>query len=103
VNQPSLAFFACICLFLFGWKGKLAACFISGYEIVEGIRWMSAGSGLFDGISERLNIVMTSDSIQLWELLDLQYLLALVIFIAAFIYLLTDILRTKEMPSGSYT
>ena len=101
-NLPSLSVIAAFCMLFARWKGYLAACIISGYQIIEGINWLSAGSGFLGGFSQRLEVISESDSTNVWELLDVQYLLALIIFITALTYLVRSVVVTKRAPTVSY-
>ncbi len=101
-NLPSLSLMATICLFVAQWKGYLAASIISGYQIIAGINFISDNSGFFSGFSQRLQIISESDAINVWELLDVQYLLALVIFVTALIYLVKYSVVVKQKPIKSY-
>lgn len=97
-NLPSLSLIAAICLIAIRWKGYLASIIISGYQIIEGINWISNNSGFLSGFSQRLEVILESDLINLlnfWELLDIQYVLALVIFVTAFACLIKDIINAK--------
>lgn len=82
------------------WIGYLAACIISGYQIIDGINWLSNASGFLGGFSERLELISESDSTNIWELLDVQYLLALIIFTVALTYLAGNIVAFKRTPSN---
>ena len=89
-------------MFVARWKGSLIACIISGYQIVNGINWLSNASGFLGGLQQRLQVIQDSDSTNIWELLDVQYLLALVIFITSLIYLANNVFDTKQKPTISY-
>ena len=102
-NLASLSLVAASCMLLARWKGYLAACIISGYQIIEGINWLSSVSGFLGGFSQRLEVISESNSsYPFWDLLDVQYLLALIIFITAIIYLVGSIIGTKRTPAVSY-
>jgi len=66
---------------------------ISVYEVVQGYFWVVAGDGFPTSVFDRIEILRTLDSIAWWELLDLQYAFALVIFVATFIYLVAEIVH----------
>ena len=102
-NLASLSLIAASCMLFARWKGYLAACLISGYQIIEGINWLSNASGFLGGFSQRLEVFSESDSVNpIWELLDVQYLLALVIFVTALAFLAGSIIGTKRTPTVSY-
>ena len=101
-NLPSLSLLAVITMFFARWKGYLAACIISGYQITDGINWLSRGSGFLGGLSQRLDVISESNSTNIWELLDVQYFLAIVIFITALAYLIKEFARPKKVPSTSF-
>jgi hypothetical protein len=101
-NLASLSLLAASSLLFANWKGYLAACFISGYQIVDGINFISNNFGFFSGFSQRLQIITENDSLNVWESLDIQYLLALIIFITALTYLVRSIIVTKRTPTVSY-
>ena len=98
-NLPSLSLIAIISMFFARWKGYLAACIISGYQIIDGINWLSRGSGFLGGLSQRLEVISESDSTNIWELLDVQYFLAVIVFITALVYLLNEFFRSRTAPS----
>jgi hypothetical protein len=97
-NLPSLSLLAAACLLFSRWKGYLGACLISGYQIIDGIIFMSNASGFRSGFSERLDIIAKLDNefTNFWNLLDIQYLLALIIFIIASTYLVKSIVGSKQ-------
>ena len=101
-NLPSLSLFATFCMLFARWQGYLAACIISGYQIIEGINWLSNASGFLGGFSQRLEVISESDSTNIWEFIDIQYLLALTIFVTALVYLARNIISTKRTPVISY-
>ena len=74
---------------------SLLACFVITSQIIEGINWLSAGSGFLRGVSQRLEVISGSNSTNIWELLDVQYALASIIFITALSYLVISI---KQKP-----
>lgn len=85
------------------WKGYLAACLISGYQIIEGINWLSNASGFLGGFSQRIEVISESNAAYpVWDLLDVQYLLGSVIFITALIYLVKDFIGRKQKPAISF-
>ncbi len=97
-NLPSLSLLAATCLLFSRWKGLLAACLISGYQVIDGIIFVSDASGFRSGFSQRLDIIANLDNefTNFWDLLDIQYLLALIIFIIASAYLVRSIVGTKQ-------
>jgi hypothetical protein len=101
-NLPSLSLIAAICLLFARWKGYLAACIISGYQIIDGINWLSRFRSFSSGFSQRLEVISESNLTNIWELLDIQYLLAMIIFITALTYLVVNILDRKRTPGISY-
>ncbi len=102
-NLASLSLFATACMLFARWKGCLITCIISGYQIIEGINWLSKGSGFIGGLLQRLEVISESNSVYpVWELLDVQYLLALIIFIMALLYLAISIFKIKQKPVVSY-
>jgi len=102
-NLASISLFAAGCLLFANWKGYLAACLISGYQIIDGINFISDNFGFFSGFSQRLQIISESNSAYpVWDLLDVQYLLALVIFVTSLSYLVGNILGRKRTPEISY-
>ncbi len=102
-NLPSLSLIAAVCMLFARWKGYLAACLISGYQIIEGINWLSNTSGFLGGFSQRLEVISESNSTYpVWDLLDVQYLLALIIFVTALTCLARSIIDTKRTPVVSY-
>lgn len=96
-NLLSLSLLAAACLLFSRWKGYLAACLISGYQVIDGIIFVSDASGFRSGFSQRLDIIANLDNefTNFWNLLDIQYLFALIIFIIASAYLVRSILGTK--------
>lgn len=101
-NLPSLSLLAIFSMFFARWKGYLAACIISSYQIIDGINWLSRGSGFLGGFSQRLGVISDSDSTNIWELLDVQYFLAVIIFITALLYLVKQFVGTQKAPSASF-
>ena len=97
-NLPSLSLLAAACLLISRWKGYLAACLISGYQVIDGIIFISNASGFWSGLSERLDIIAKLDNefTYFWNLLDVQYLFALIIFIVASVYLVRSIVGVKQ-------
>ncbi len=98
-NAPSLSLFASIFLLFSQRLSFLAAMTFSGFSLVNGISWVSSGQGLSAGLSQRYQIIYESSWLNIWELLDLQYLLAAIIFIAAAIYLVNASVAKKRSPS----
>ena len=101
-NLASLSLFAAGCLLFANRQGYLAACLISGYQIIDGINFISNNFGFFSGFSQRLQIITENDSLNGWESLDVQYLLALIIFITALTYLVRSIVDSKRTPSVTF-
>lgn len=102
-NLPSLSLLAAVCMLFARRKGYIAACLISGYQIIEGINWLSSVSGFLGGLSQRIEVISESNSTYpVRDLLDVQYLLALIIFVTALIYLARSIIDTKRTPVVSY-
>ncbi len=101
-NLASFSLVATVSMFVARWKGCLVACLISGYQVIEGINWLSNASGFLGGFSQRFQVVSDSNLTNFWELLDVQYLLASIIFIASLIYLAKNIFDTNQKPTISY-
>ncbi len=102
-NLPTLSLIATVFMNFARWKGYLIACGISLYQIVNGIIWVSNASGFSSGIQQRLQFIRENESaFSLWDLPDLQYLLALLILITALMYLAKNILDAKQTPKISY-
>lgn len=101
-NLASLSLAAAISILFARWQGYLIACLISSYQIIDWFNWIGGYSSYLSGLVERLRIVSEYDSIYFWELLDLQYFLALIIFITALIYLVISIFKIKQKPVISY-
>jgi len=102
-SPPVLSWFASILLLSRRVTRTAAAVLIAIYEILEGYSWVSAGNGFPASLFERIEIVKRLDSIAWWELLELQYLFAFLIFIAATIYLVAGIIRVISDPSPKAT
>ena len=98
-SPPVLSWIAAAFLLLRRVSGTFMAGVVSGYEVVEGYSWLTAGGGFPASVLERIEILRRYGSIAWWELLDLQYLFAFVIFTAAAIYLVVGFIR----PSVSHT
>ena len=95
-NAPSLSLMATACLFFRGWKGSFGALCISGYTVIEGINWLSFGSGPVRGIVQRIEVISQSDAFNpVWELPDIQYLFATIVLVAALIYLFREVRGSK--------
>ena len=108
-NLPSLSLFA-TSLFLFGrWQGHLAVSIISGYQIVEGIIWLSRGSGFVNGVQRRYEIIFESNLFEyyslnsFWTLLDVQYLFAVIVFFTAMIYLFLRIIKSRKATENVFS
>ena len=101
-NPASLSLIATFFMLFAQWKGYLAACLISGYQIVEGINWLSNASGFLGALPRRLQVISNSNSTNFWELLDIQYLLALIIFTISLIYFVANTFDTKQATATSY-
>lgn len=108
-NPPSLSLFA-TSLFLFGrWQGYLVASIISGYQIIEGIIWVSRISGFFNGLQQRYEIIyeriFSDDPIydSVWTFLDVQYLFAVIIFFTAIIYLILQIIKSRKATENVFS
>ncbi|MDQ3801205.1 MAG: hypothetical protein M3384_17425 [Acidobacteriota bacterium] len=101
-NLSYFSLFAALLIVIAKKWSYLLACFVTTYQIIEGINWLSAGSGFLGGLSQRLEIISESDSTDFWELLDVQYALALIIFITALSYLVISIFKIKQKPVVSF-
>lgn len=102
-NLPTLSLLATAFMNFARWKGCLIACSISFYQIVNGIIWVSNTSGFSSGIQQRFQFIKENESaFSFWDLPDVQYLLALLIFITALTYLTKNILDAKQTPKISY-
>src|SRR5687768_13892365 len=101
----NLSYFSLFAAFLIviakGWS-YLLACFVTTYQIIEGINWFSTGSGFVGGLSRRFEIISERDSTEIWEFLDVQYALALIIFITALSYLVISIFKIKQKSVVSF-
>lgn len=102
LNISYFSIFAAFLIVVAKWWSYLLACFVTTYQIIEGINWLSFGSGFLGGLSRRLEVISESDSTNIWELLDVQYLLALIIFITALLYLVISIFKVKQKPVVSF-
>lgn len=102
-NLPTLSLFATISMFIARWKGYLIACIVSGYQIIEGINWLSNSFGFLGNIQQRREVILDSDLINFWDLLDAQYLLALIIFGMALIYLIINVNKARRTSMISYS
>jgi len=101
----NLSYFSLFAAFLIVIAKKwsyLLACLVTTYQIIEGINWLSAGSGFLGGLSQRLEVISESTSTDIWDLLDVQYALASIIFITALSYLVMNIFQTKQKPVVSF-
>ncbi len=96
INPPSLILYSAICLFIFGPIGKVFACIISAYAVIQGIIFLSGGTGLIDNISEHIRIILAYDHINFYDSLVLQYLFAFAAFIIAVSYLSIEIIRRRR-------
>lgn len=95
-NPPSLLTMATVSMLFKGWKGYLGALIISGYITISGINWLSSGSGVLGGISQRIEVISQSDVFNVWELPDIQYLFAAIVLVAALIYLIQEVRGSKH-------
>ena len=84
------------------WWGYLITVVISGFLAIEGIIWVSRGKGLVGGIAERIELISTELDAKLWEFLDWQYLLALIVFITASGYLIARIAKIRQNIVNHY-
>jgi hypothetical protein len=84
------------------WWGYLTAAVISGGLTVEGIIWVSRGSGFVSGLSRRIEYISTNVDSEIWQFLDWQYLLALIIFVIALGHLIVIIVKTRRNTINSY-
>lgn len=96
-NLPSLSLFAATCLLLLGLKGCVAALAVSVYQLIDGIGWF-----IRIGMSQRLQVYSESDIFNFWELLDVQYFLATLIFTVSIFCLVQELVRRKRTPSITY-
>lgn len=94
-GKPFLLLFAALFMLSNRWWGYLTTVVISGIYVIEGIIWIHSGSGFWDGVSRRIEIISTLD-VKIWEFLDWQYLLALIIFLIASGYLIASIVKIKQ-------
>jgi hypothetical protein len=102
-NLPSLSLAASASMLVARWKGYLIACGISLYQIIDGVIWVSNTSGFSSGIQQRLKFIRENESaFSLWDLPDVQYLLAWLIFITGLMYLTKNILVAKQTPKIPY-
>ena len=101
-NLASLSLIATAFMLVARWKFYSIACIISGYQIINEINWLSNASGFLGDLQQRLQVIQDSDSTTIWELLDVQYLLALIIFTTSLIYLAINIFDVKRKPTTSY-
>lgn len=85
-NLPSLSLLAATFLLLWPFKGPLVALLIGGFQIVDGVLWLSK-AGFLRGVSQRAEVYSESDIYNFWSLLDVQYFLALAIFLVSCVYL----------------
>ncbi|MCU1288007.1 MAG: hypothetical protein JWN60_236 [Acidobacteria bacterium] len=100
--KPFWLLFATLFMVFNRWWGYLVTVVISGIYVIEGIIWVSRGKGFVGGISERIEIISTLSQAKIWEFLDWQYLLALIIFITASGYLIAGIAKTKQNTVNFY-
>lgn len=95
-GKPFILLFATLFMVYDRWWCYLIAAVISGYEVIEGIIWISSGTGFVGGLSERIDLISRDFDLMVWRYLDWQYLLALIIFIVALGYLIVNIIKTKQ-------
>lgn len=96
-NPPSLLLVATLCMLFRRWKGYLAALLVSSYVVVEGINWVSAGSGFLSGIALRIDAISQNEVLPFWMALDWQYLFALAVSAIALIYLISAVRSSKHL------
>ncbi|MEP7213205.1 MAG: hypothetical protein ABI791_09030 [Acidobacteriota bacterium] len=94
-NATTFSLIATIFLLVGRWRGYLAACLFSGYQVIVGFSFISGSSGIFGGLSRRFEIVAESNAINVWELPDVQYVFALIVFITAIVYFAMDVTSAK--------
>lgn len=94
-NLPSLSLLAAVCLLIGNLRGYLPALLLAGYEVIDGIQWLSR-LGFVRGVSQRLGVFSESDIYNFWSLLDVQYFFATAIFITAVLYIVREILRPEK-------
>jgi len=94
--KPSILLFATLFMVSGRWWGYLITAVISGYLVIEGIIWVSRGTGFVSGLSERIELMSTVVYSKIWEFLDWQYFLALIIFIIPSGYLITGIVKIRQ-------
>ncbi len=102
-NLSYFSLFAALLVVIAKKWSYLLACLVTAYQIIDGINWLSTGSdGFLGGLSQRFEVISESNSTNFWELLDIQYALALIIFITALSYLVISILQTKQKTFASF-
>lgn len=87
-NAASLSLFAAIVMLFSRRESYLAAMIFSGFAILQGILWITDGPSLPQSLSQRIEVYRESSLFNIWELLDIQYLLATIIFVMAAICLI---------------
>lgn len=94
--KPFILLYATLFMVSGRWWGYLITAVISGYEVIEGIIWVSQGAGFVSGLSQRIEFISTSVYSKIWEFLDWQYVLALIIFITSSGYLIAGIVKIRQ-------
>ena len=97
--KPFWLLFAAMFMLANRWWGYLVTVVFSGVYFIEGIFWIWNREGFLSGILERIEIISSLDG-ELWQFLDWQYLLALIIFITASGYLIANLFWIKQTASS---
>jgi hypothetical protein len=74
---------------------------VSGYAVLQGILWIADGPSLSQSLSQRYQVYSESTLFNIWELLDIQYLLASIIFIMAATCLVKAVVTNNPSPDES--
>lgn len=92
---PFILFIAGLCLLVDRWWSYLLSMVISGFQVIVGINWVTDNSGFISGVIRRYELISTNIDSELWQFLDWQYVLALIIFLTALVCLIVNLIKTR--------